>query len=63
MNDEYYDMAEYLLTALRVAKKEGLELDFMATVLSKYVRRAISLDDFYDTVRGVAVDLALVEGT
>ena len=61
MNDEYYDMAEALMTAMRVAKAQGMELELLAKVLSKYVRRTISIDDFYDTVRDIAVDLEIIE--
>ena len=61
MNDDYFDMAEALLTALRVAKPQGAEDDLLANVLRKSVRWNIDVEEFYDIVRDTAIEMDLIE--
>ena len=59
--DNYFDMAEALLTALRVAKPQGAEDELLANILRKTLRRTITVEDFYDVVRESAIDMDLIE--
>ena len=59
--DGYFDMAEALLTALRVAKPQGAEDELLANILRKTLRRTITVEDFYDVVRDSALDMDLIE--
>lgn len=61
ISDDYFDMAEALLTALRVAKPQGAEDDLLANILRKTIRRTVTLEDFYDVVRDTAIDMELIE--
>ena len=61
MNNDYYDMAEALLTALRVAKGQGADFELLARVLDRTIRRTIDVDDFYDIVRDIALDMDIID--
>ena len=61
MDNDYFDMAEALMTAMRVAKTQGMEDTFLAKVLGQTVRRTMHVEDFYDIVRDTALDMDLIE--
>jgi len=61
MNNDYYDMAEALLTALRVAKGQGVDFELLARVLDRTVRRTIEVDDFYTIVLDIGLDMGIIE--
>ena len=58
---DYFDMAEALMTAMRVAKTQGMDDTFLAKVLEQTVRRTMHVEDFYDIVRDTAIDMDLIE--
>ena len=61
MDYKYEDMAEMMLTGIRVAKPLGLETDFVASVLEKVVKRMIDEEEFQNILREVALNLEMIE--
>lgn len=61
MEYKYEEMAEMMLTGIRVAKPLGLEIDFVARVLKTAIARYTTEEDFETYVKDAAIDLEMID--
>ena len=61
MDYKYEEMAEMMLTGIRVAKPLGLEIDFVARVLKSAITRYTTEEDFETYVKNAAIELEMIE--